>query len=66
MPGGTTDVYTPDESPEATATGEQKRGLSKEEAVEAAAGYMENMTVEEKAGQLFMAIIMSGGDLPKE
>ena len=54
MPGGTTDVYTPDESPEATATGEQKRGLSKEEAVEAAAGYMENMTVEEKAGQLFI------------
>ncbi len=54
MPGGTTDVYTPDESPEATATGEQKKGLSKEEAVEAAAGYMENMTVEEKAGQLFI------------
>ena len=54
MPGVTPDVYTPDESPEATATGEQQKGLSREEAVEAAAGYMENMTVEEKAGQLFI------------
>ncbi|MEZ3423296.1 MAG: glycoside hydrolase family 3 protein [Lachnospiraceae bacterium] len=54
MPGVTPDVYTPDESPEATATGEQQKGLSREEAVEAAAGYMKNMTVEEKAGQLFI------------
>ena len=54
MPGVTPDVYTPDESPEATATGEQQKGLSREEAVEAAAGYMENMTVEEKAGQLLI------------
>ena len=54
MPGVTPDVYTPDESPEAAATGEQQKGLSREEAVEAAAGYMKNMTVEEKAGQLFI------------
>lgn len=54
MPGGSPDVYTPDESPVAAVTGEQQKGLSPEEAVEAAAGYMENMTVEEKAGQLFI------------
>ena len=54
MPGGKTDVYTPDESPEAAATGVVRKGLSRDEAVEAAAGYMENMTVEEKAGQLFI------------
>lgn len=54
MPGGTQDVYTPEESPQATGAGEEQKGLSREEAVEAAAGYMENMTVEEKAGQLFI------------
>lgn len=54
MPGGKTDVYTPDESPEAAATGEGRKGLSRDEAMEAAAGYMKNMTIEEKAGQLFI------------
>lgn len=51
---GNSDVYVPDNSPEAEATNKETEGISRERAMEMAAEYMENMTVEEKAGQLFV------------
>ena len=45
MPGVTPDVYTPDESPEATATGEQQKGLSREEAVESVCEVLQSISV---------------------
>lgn len=52
--GGNSDVYVPDNSPEAEETHKETEGISREKAMEIAADYMENMTVEEKAGQLFV------------
>lgn len=51
--GGDDDVYVPEKSPEAEETTEPEK-LSRDEAIKAAMSYMENMTVEEKAGQLFI------------
>ena len=52
--GGSGDVYVPDNSPEASETHKETEGISREKAMETAAAYMENMTVEEKVGQLFV------------
>lgn len=52
--GDNSDVYMPEKSPETEETPVQAEGLSRDEAIQAAAAYMENMTVEEKAGQLFV------------
>lgn len=48
------DVYVPDNSPQAEEAHKETDKISREEAIKAAADYMENMTVEEKAGQLFV------------
>lgn len=52
--GGSGDVYVPDNSPEASETHKETEEISREKAMETAAAYMENMTVEEKVGQLFV------------
>lgn len=46
-------VYVPKKSPEAEETHKEEQ-MSRDEAMEMAAAYMKNMTVEEKIGQLFI------------
>jgi len=48
---GSEDVQIPENSP---GMEEESTRMGYDEAIEAAAKYMENMTIEEKAGQLFI------------
>lgn len=48
------EVQIPGNSPVVEEEQEESTGMGYDEAVEAAAEYMENMTIEEKAGQLFI------------
>lgn len=48
------EVQIPGNSPAVEEEQEESTGMGYDEAVEAAAKYMENMTIEEKAGQLFV------------
>lgn len=48
------DVYVPEKSPEAEETHKESEGLDYDRAIKIAADYIQNMTVEEKVGQLFI------------
>ncbi len=56
---GSEEDKIPENSPAAEDVQEESTGMDYDEAVEAAAEYMENMTIEEKAGQLSLRRFIS-------